>query len=146
MLVGWRSRKKIAPANTAETTIAPHIGRNGILARSPRLTLIGARRAGGTPALREWLVQRIGGQSTQQLGVEIGGLLRHYFPGKRDVANLRYWAWIHQECDIRCSLANLGQRLGGVAQVRKVLLVADRFFRELQHSLEQTPVQLHDIQ
>jgi hypothetical protein len=40
---------------------APHIVLNGILPGTPHLARIGARRARGTPALREWLIQRIGG-------------------------------------------------------------------------------------
>ena len=67
-------------------------------------------------------------------------------PAKATSRTCAHRAWIHQKRDVGCALAHLVQRLGGVAQVGKVLLVANRFFRKLQHAFQQTLMQLHDIQ
>src|ERR1700730_13706677 len=92
---------------------------------SAHAVMSSAPTTGGTPALRERLVQRIGGQPTEQLGVKIGGLLRHHLTGEGYVAYLRHRTWIHQKCNIGRATAHLIQCLGSVAQVRKILLVAN---------------------
>ena len=43
-------------------------------------------------------------------------------------------------------LAQARERFRGLAHIRKILLVANGFLRELEHSFQQAFVQLHDIQ
>src|SRR5579864_4745359 len=45
-------------------------------------------------------VQRINRQAAEQLGIEVGGLLRQNFPGERDVTDLLDPDGIHQEYGI----------------------------------------------
>ena len=53
---------------------------------------------------------------------------------------------VHQEGEVGCAFADLIEGFGGFAEVRKILLVADRFFGELQDAFEQNFVELHDVE
>ena len=92
------------------------------------------------------LLQRIDRQSVEQLRVEVGGFLRQDFSGERDVAHLFHANRVHQERDLRFSTAHFVDRFGSFANVVDVLLVADRFFGNLQTAFQQAFVQLHHIQ
>ena len=72
--------------------------------------------------------------------------MRHDFAGESDVADLRYRTGIHEKGDVDGAVANLVERLGGVAKVGKVLLVADGFFGKFEHAFEQAFVELHDVE
>src|ERR1035441_2428628 len=91
-------------------------------------------------------LQRIDRETTQQLGVEIGGLLGQHFAGKGDVANLLHAHRIHQERDLHLSALYLRERFRGLATIGNVLLIANGFLRDLQHAFQQALVQLHDVQ
>src|SRR5260370_35351166 len=69
------------------------------------------------------LVDSIDGQSAEQLGVEVGGFLRHHFAGQGNVADLGHAARIHQESDISVTLAvpHLRQSLVSVAEEGNIL-------------------------
>ena len=55
------------------------------------------------------LVEGIGGESAEQLRVEIRGFLRHDFTGESDISHLLHRARIHQECQICSAASNLLQ-------------------------------------
>src|ERR1039458_886776 len=95
------------------------------------------------------LIERIDGQSAEELGVEVGGFLGHDLAGEGDVADLLHAARIHQESDIgvrAVCVAYLRQGLGSIADVGDVLLVADRFLGKVQDLFQQTLVQLDHVQ
>src|SRR5580693_7975300 len=95
------------------------------------------------------LFESIDRQSAEQLGVEVGRFLRHNFARKGNVTDLRHATRIHQKSDIGARAAGvpyLRQSFARVADVRNILLVADGFLRKVQHSLQQTLMQLHHIE
>ena len=93
------------------------------------------------------LIEGINRQSAEQLGIEVGGFLRHDFAGEGDVANLRDAAGIHQENDIgRRAALQVREGLSGIADVGNILLVADGFFRKVQDSFQQYFMQLHHVE
>src|ERR1035441_1411699 len=101
----------------------------------------------GTAVLVEFpLLQRINREPTQQLGVEIGGLLGKHLVGKGDIADLLHAHRINQERHLDLSALHLCQRFGGLATIRNVLLIANGFLRDLQNTFQQALVQLHDVQ
>src|ERR1019366_4853744 len=53
------------------------------------------------------LVQRINGETAQQLGIEIGGLLRHHFARERHFPQLLHGPGIGKEGDVGFIFANL---------------------------------------
>src|ERR1700722_12624574 len=60
------------------------------------------------------LIQRVHGQSTQQLGIEIGGLLRHHLAGKRYFLQLLQRNRIREEGNIGLASPYLLNGLAGV--------------------------------
>ena len=70
------------------------------------------------------LIEPVSGQSAQQLGIEVGGFLRHHFSSQGDVPHLLHRAGIHHKCQIRVALPDVQDCLGGLAHIRKILLVA----------------------
>jgi hypothetical protein len=83
------------------------------------------------------LLQRVNREAAQQLGVEVGGLLRQDFAGEGDVTDLADAAGIHEECDVGAARADGGQSFRGVADVGKVSLFADGFFRQADDAFQQ---------
>src|SRR5437868_13793717 len=63
------------------------------------------------------LLQRINGQTTQQFGIKVGGLLRHHAAGKGDFAKLRDFHRIHEECNLSLARAH---RLDGFASIANI--------------------------
>src|SRR5580698_11281774 len=66
---------------------------------------------------RTLLLQCIDGESTEQLGIEIGGLLRQYFSSEGNIANLLHAHRIHKEGHLRYSRLHLRQRFGSLAAI-----------------------------
>src|ERR1019366_2256926 len=83
------------------------------------------------------LVQAINREYTQQLGVEIGGLLGKHLAGKSDSADLLHAHRIHQERHLDLPALRLRQRFSGLATIRNVLLITNGFLRDLQNTFQQ---------
>ena len=91
------------------------------------------------------VLQRIDGESAEQLGKEIGGFLRQHFATEGDVAHLLHAHGIHQERDVR-ALADFLDGFLGLAHILQVLLVADVLFGHAQCFFQHQFVQLDDVQ
>src|SRR5579864_2603594 len=61
-------------------------------------------------------LKRINGQTAEQLGIEVGGFLRHHLAGEGDVAHLRGANRIHEKSKIgRFGIAQTCDRFGRIA-------------------------------
>src|SRR5579885_514757 len=65
----------------------------------------------------ECLLERINGESTQQLGIEVRGLLGKNLACERDVPDLLNSCRIHQKCDICFTRSHFTHGFCSIAQV-----------------------------
>src|SRR5262249_38910956 len=91
------------------------------------------------------LIKRINRKAAEQLGIEIGGLLRQHFAGKRDATHLLDSRGIHEKGYVS-ALADPRYGLEGVALILNVLQVADRLFGNAQDPLDKNAVYLSHLQ
>src|SRR5580693_7884663 len=64
--------------------------------------------------------ERISSEPAEQLGIEVGGLLRHYLTGKGDIAHLFEVHRIHEECHIGIACAHFRGGLLRAAQIADI--------------------------
>src|SRR5215469_3401409 len=91
------------------------------------------------------LLLNIKGEAAQQLGIEIGGLLRQHLAAKGNTADLLDSCRVHQKSDVS-SLAHPGDGFEGIALVFHVILIADCLFRDSENPLQQELVQLNNVE
>src|SRR5581483_6154679 len=94
---------------------------NTVLKISNRKSACLRRYSASLPGLPS--LQGIDGQAAQQLRIEVGGLLRQDFPGKRDVAHLAHADRIHQERDVRISATHAHHCFGCIADIADIALL-----------------------
>ncbi len=92
------------------------------------------------------LVEGVDGQSAEELGVEVGGLLGHDVAGKRDVVELLESDGPDEEGDVGVSGLNLGNGFLGVAEIADVFEVGDGLVGEAEKVLEHDAVELDDVE
>src|SRR5271170_2290649 len=92
------------------------------------------------------LVEGVDGEAAEELGVEIGGFLRHDFAGERDVFELVKGDGLDEEGDV--GLAGFDERDGfaGLAEVLDVAGRADLVFGEAEEVVEHYDVELRDAE
>ena len=91
------------------------------------------------------LLQRVGYKPAEELRVKVGGLLRHHFAAKRDIAHLLHAHRVHDERHVR-SLLHLADGFTCVAHVPQVFLVADVLFRQSERAFQHQLVQFHHVE
>ena len=92
------------------------------------------------------LVKRIDGQAAEELGEEVGGLLRHHVAGEGYFPELLHGNWVGEEADVCFASANLLYGFGSVTEVAEVGLLADFFGIEAEKAVEDDGVQVAQVE
>jgi len=92
------------------------------------------------------LIQRVDCKPAQQLGVEIGRLLRHDVSGERDLLKLLERNRLNQKGDIRLARGDLIDGFRGFAQKSYISELCNPLLRKPKDAVEQNGMQLHNIQ